>query len=55
MDESVDSSMLQRTPNNGTRFASVWLGARLADWRDAGTFQLVAYGPAITKDSFYWW
>lgn len=51
----IYSSMFQRTPLNGTYFASVWLGAKLADWNGQGTFDLVSYGPPLTKDSFYWW
>lgn len=47
--------MFLRTPINGTRFASVWLGARLLNWYGAGTYELVAHGPPITKDSYYWW
>lgn len=54
-DEQNSSSMLLRTPNDGTRFASVWIGAKLADWSGMGTYDLVSQGPAITKDSSYWW
>ncbi len=46
--------MLQRTTINGTRFASIWIGAKLLDWHTR-TFELVSHGPSITKDSPYWW
>lgn len=48
-------SMWQRTPRNATYFASVWIGAKLADWTGDGKYNLVSYGPSLTKMSSYWW
>jgi hypothetical protein len=52
---NISYSMLQRIPQNGSYFGSIWLGARLADWSGEGSYNLVAYGPPLTKNSFYWW
>jgi len=50
-----NSRMFQRIPQTGSNFASIWLGAKLADWSGDGRYDLVSYGPALTKTSFYWW
>lgn len=47
--------MFQQIPQNGSYFGSVWLGAKLADWRGEGRYDLVSYGPPLTKTSHYWW
>lgn len=47
--------MYQRIPQNGSYFASVWIGARLFDWRGDGTYNLVSYGPALKKSNPHWW
>jgi hypothetical protein len=53
--KNIFSRLFQRTPSNGTSFASVWIGAQLTDWSGAGTVELVSHGPTITKDTYYWW
>ncbi|CAF3390944.1 unnamed protein product [Rotaria socialis] len=46
--------MTQRTPQNGTRFASIWIGARLTNWSRVGTYDIVSHGPLLTTSSRYW-
>lgn len=47
--------MFQKTPQNGTKFASVWIGARLIDWANAGTYELISHGPILTTSNSNWW
>ncbi|CAF1092020.1 unnamed protein product [Adineta ricciae] len=51
---SNDMEMPQRVPQDGTYFASIWLGIKLADWRGNGRFNLVADGPTLTKKNQHW-
>ncbi|CAF1309499.1 unnamed protein product [Rotaria magnacalcarata] len=49
-----DIEMIQRTPQNGTRFASIWIGARFTNWSRVGTYDIVSHGPLLTTSSPYW-
>ncbi|UJR14866.1 hypothetical protein I4U23_001851 [Adineta vaga] len=46
--------MPQRVPQDGTYFGSIWIGARLADWRGDGRFDLVSHGLPLTKKNQHW-
>ncbi|CAF3695332.1 unnamed protein product [Rotaria sp. Silwood1] len=49
-----ENEMFQKTPRNGTNFASIWIGAKLADWSGEGKYDLISHGPSITKRNPYW-
>ncbi|CAF1130226.1 unnamed protein product [Rotaria sordida] len=50
----IENEMYQKTPRNGTQFASIWIGAKLVDWSGKGQYNLVSHGPSLTKISPYW-
>ncbi|CAF3142517.1 unnamed protein product [Rotaria sp. Silwood2] len=49
-----ENEMFEKTPRNATNFASIWIGAKLADWSGEGKYDLVSHGPSITKRNSYW-
>ena len=51
----IHCSAVQRTPREGKKFASFWIGARMADWNGDGRYDLVSHGPKLTKRHPKWW